>query len=252
MAMLHPDDENYWLHNTPPNSQIEALFYRKCGSKPSSIALPADIRGAYHLVAFCRVALDTTDPTNISDVVLRVSRPCIPGIKTENEVAIIEHLQRHTSIPLPRIHFWDNTEGNELKHEYICMERILYPTLNSALDKLSESALNRVLSQVVDYFVQIRQVSPSSGRRMLGGLRFDSGAVLTSHPDAPPTNKYIVPGPVVEETFWQTPDIARYWNDIPDAGLSNVGFEDLNVFGPFAGWADWVLAWLRSTIATGD
>ncbi|KAG8679455.1 hypothetical protein FRC09_018958, partial [Ceratobasidium sp. 395] len=126
------------------------------------------------------------------------------------------------------------------------MERVLYPTLNSALNKLPQSALDRVLSQVVDYFIQIRRVSPSSGRRMLGGLRFDNGVVLTSHPDAPPTDKYIIPGPIVEETFWQTPDITRYWNNIPDAGLPDVRFEDLNVFGPFADWADWVLAWLRS------
>ncbi|KAG9119768.1 hypothetical protein FRC07_005050 [Ceratobasidium sp. 392] len=81
---------------------------------------------------------------------------------------------------------------------------------------------------------------------MLGGLRFDNGTVLTSHPDAPPTDKYIIPGPVVEETFWQTPDITRYWNSVPDAGLDDIKFEDLNVFGPFACWVDWVFAWLRS------
>ncbi|QRV93199.1 phosphotransferase enzyme family protein [Ceratobasidium sp. AG-Ba] len=80
---------------------------------------------------------------------------------------------------------------------------------------------------------------------MLGGLRFDNGTVLATHPDAPPSDKYIIPGPVVEETFWQTPDIARYWNTLPDAGLANIGFEDLNVTGPFDGWLDWVLAWLR-------
>ncbi|KAG8739901.1 hypothetical protein FRC10_005000 [Ceratobasidium sp. 414] len=244
MAMLHPDDEHYWLHNALLDNQIESLFYQKCGSKPSSIARPADLRGAYHLVAFCRVALDAKDPMNVSDVVLRVSRPCIPQIKTENEVAIMQHLQRHTSIPLPKIHFWDNTEDNVLNHEYICMERIPHPTFNTVLNKLSESALDHVLSQVVDFFIQIRHISPSSGHRMLGGLRFDNGAVLTSHPDAPPTDKYIIPGPVVEETFWQTPDIIRYWNSVPE--LADIKFNDLNAFGPFECWVDWVLAWLRS------
>ncbi|KAG8686150.1 hypothetical protein FRC08_012727 [Ceratobasidium sp. 394] len=124
------------------------------------------------------------------------------------------------------------------------MERIPHPTLNSVLNKLPEPALDRVLSQVVDFFIQIRRVSPSSGRRMLGGLRFDNGTVLTSHPDAPPTDKYIIPGPVVEETFWQTPDITRYWNSVPE--LADIRFEDLNVFGPFDCWVNWVLAWLRS------
>lgn len=244
--MLHPDDERYWLNQELPNDRINDMFHQRCGSKPLSIARPADLSGAYHLILFCRVALDLHEPTNFSEVVLRVSRPCIPRIKTENEVAIMQQLKRHTSILLPRIHFWDNTEENPLKHEYICMERIPHPTFNTILNKLPESALEHVLSQIVDYFIEIRRVSPSSGRRMLGGLRFDNGTILSSHPDAPPSDEYIIPGPVVEETFWQTPDMARYWSSLPDAGLSDIPFQDLNVSGPFECWVDWVLAWLRS------
>lgn len=110
---------------------------------------------------------------------------------------------------------------------------------------LPESALERVLSQLVDFFIQLRRVSPSSGRRMFGGLQFDKHTVLASLPGAAPTEKYVTPGPVVEETFWQTPDIKRYWNDYPDTTLANVTFEDLNVRGPFDNWASWVHAWLK-------
>lgn len=41
------------------------------------------------------------------------------------QVAVMQHLRRHTKIPVPDIYFWDNTEDNVLGHEYICMERML-------------------------------------------------------------------------------------------------------------------------------
>lgn len=136
--------------------------------------------------------------------------------------------------------------NNDLMNHHTCIIGILHPSLDKLLGDLSEAALEHVLSQLVDFFIQLRRISPSSGRRMFGGLQFDKHTVLASLPGAPPTNEYVIPGPVVEETFWQTPDIKRYWNDYPDAELANITFDDLNVRGPFDSWASWVHAWLRS------
>jgi hypothetical protein len=83
------------------------------------------------------------------------------------------------------------------------------------------------------------------GGRILGGLQFDSNTVLASIPGAAPTEKYLIPGPVVEETFRQTPGISRYWNDLPEVGLTDIQFSDPNIRGPFDCWVDWILAWLR-------
>ncbi|KAF8603035.1 hypothetical protein BDV93DRAFT_607102 [Ceratobasidium sp. AG-I] len=246
MAMLHPDDEHYWIKNALSDDQINSLFSQKCGSTTTTIVRPKDLGAAYHAVIFCRVSLDSSKQDILSHVVLRVSRPCIPRTKTENEVvAIMQHLRRHTKIPVPDIYFWDNMEDNVLGHEYICMERILHPSLDKMFGTLSEAALERVLSQLVDFFIQLRRVSPSSGRRMFGGLQFDKHIVLASLPGEAPSEKYVIPGPIVEETFWQIPDVKRYWNDYPDSALVNITFDDLNVRGPFDNWPSWVHAWLK-------
>lgn len=86
MAMLHPDDEHYWMKNTLSDNQISSLFFQKRGSAPTAIVRPKNLSAAYHSVIFCRAILDSENPDVFSDVVLRVSRPCIPHIKTENEV----------------------------------------------------------------------------------------------------------------------------------------------------------------------
>ena len=86
MAMLHPDDEHYWLKNALSDDQINSLFYQRCGSTPAAIVRPKDLSAAYHAVIFCRVSFDMSKQEGLSEVVLRISRPCIPQIKTENEV----------------------------------------------------------------------------------------------------------------------------------------------------------------------
>lgn len=84
--MLHPDDENYWVKTTLSDDQINSLFSHKYGSAPTAITRPKDLSAAYHAVIFCRVSPDPARQESHPDVVLRVSRPCIPQIKTENEV----------------------------------------------------------------------------------------------------------------------------------------------------------------------
>ena len=55
---------------------------------------------------------------------MRITLPVHPHFKTSSEVATIALLQSHTSIPVPHVIASSSTSDNELKFEWILMERI--------------------------------------------------------------------------------------------------------------------------------
>lgn len=81
---------------------------------------------------------------------------------------------------------------------------------------LSEDQVTGIMNQLIDIIAQLHAYEWSH----IGGLQMSD----TGH---------IVLGPVLEETFWQAPDISRYWG--PDETV-----ETLNISGPFPSYVECV------------
>ncbi|RDW95144.1 hypothetical protein BP5796_00907 [Coleophoma crateriformis] len=162
------------------------------------------------------------------EYVLRVSGNHIPTIKTENKVAVMSWLKQRTTIPIPEVIKYDSTCNNPLQREYTLCSRAygdtmsdIYTSLSQAqldgvMDKplqreytlcsraygdtmsdiytsLSQAQLDAVMDQVIDILVQLHE----SDWTAIGGLKFtDCGTIEM--------------GPVLEETFWQVPDIEAF------------------------------------------
>lgn len=58
------------------------------------------------------------------ECIFRVAMPLDPWYKTESEVATIEYVRRHTSIPVPKVYSYDSSTENKLGFEWIMMEKM--------------------------------------------------------------------------------------------------------------------------------
>ncbi|KZP13366.1 hypothetical protein FIBSPDRAFT_869379 [Athelia psychrophila] len=160
-----------------------------------------------------------------TELVLRVSGADLPRIKTENEAAILTWVAQSTSIPVPAVIRYDSSCDNPIGHEYTLLERATGVTLDRLFRKFNEEKLAEMVDVMVDLHVQLA----ASEWTHIGGLRFTQDG------------KEIVPGPVVEETMWHVPDIAKYW---PEGTRS----EDLNIEGPYASYVEYSTALVRTYI----
>lgn len=176
-------------------------------------------------------------------LVLRVSGADIPHAKTANEVAVLHWLAHNTNIPVPVVVRHDATTDNALGREFTLLERIPGRSVDKMYDSLTEAAKVRLVRQLTDILLELNKHE----WHHVGGLQLeqDTGDVI--------------PGPVLEDTFWMVPDIEKYWAGTAESVTS------LNPMGPFKSHADLVrallavyvhaisvhesLAWLRSDVA---
>jgi hypothetical protein len=157
---------------------------------------------------------------NATELILRVSGNHISKIKTENEAAVLSWLHRNTNIPVPRVVAYDSSIDNPLQHEYILMTREPGESLADVYSFLDSTQTDTILDQLIDVNAELHKHAWSH----VGGLTFDDDG-------------HIIPGPVLEETFWFDPDILALW----PVGET---FESLNVSGPFASYTQYISAHL--------
>ncbi|KAL2132388.1 hypothetical protein VTI74DRAFT_3865 [Chaetomium olivicolor] len=77
-----------------------------------------------------------TNPSWDKPYIFRVSIPVEPFFKTESEIATMEYVRRHTTMPVPPVIAYSSSDDNELGYEWILMEmmpgeplRKLWPTM---------------------------------------------------------------------------------------------------------------------------
>jgi len=195
---------------------------------------PLFVTAEYHTIY--QIVLSNEDATREdipSHLVLRVAGYHLPTIKTLNEVAVISWVSRHTNIPVPRVVKYDETCRNIIGHEFILQEWAHGQTLSSIYDQLSEADLSSLIDQLVRILCQMHDNNPW---RQIGGLSFgESGDIIV--------------GQVIEETFWQLPDIERFWgvSQLED-GVSQQTVETLNIKGPFNSYVEYISAHLRKYV----
>lgn len=163
---------------------------------------------------------DQLPTANVTELILRVSGNHISKIKTENEAAVLSWLQKNTSIPVPRVVAYDSSIGNALHHEYILMTRESGESLANVYTSFDTTQMDAILDQLININAELHKHKWSH----IGGLSFDD-------------NGNIIPGPVLEETFWFEPDIISLW---PAGEI----FDSLNISGPFASYTQYISAHL--------
>ncbi len=94
--------------------------------KHAEIAIFA--QGAFHRL-YC-ISSNLTD----AKYLMRVALPVDPFYKTESEVATIEYVRKHSTMPVPRIIAYTSSASNELGYEWILMEKVDGVPLNDVWD----------------------------------------------------------------------------------------------------------------------
>ena len=105
---------------------------------------------------------------------------------------------------------------------------ILERAIGQSLDQVYHSLNEKQVSDLVDQLVEIHAQLHSKKWAQIGGLKVDN-------------QELIVPGPVLEETFWQLPDIALYCGPNESAESPNRG-------GSFDSYVEYISSHIRKYI----
>ncbi|KAG9496504.1 hypothetical protein J7337_011280 [Fusarium musae] len=205
-----------------PEHAIQTLLQALRLPHATSISNP-QMTAQYHSVYFLTL-LPTELSRGHSELVLRVAGNHLPEIKTANEIGIMTWLSRNTSIPLPEVIAYDATNQNPIAHEYTLLSRIPGVTLSDIYGSLSDKRQNDIIDQLIDFLMQL-QAHPWDG---IGGLTVDDQGELKL-------------GPVVDETFWQVPDIQALWPEGETVTTLNIG-------GPYKTYVDYMIAHVTNYI----
>ncbi|KAK0622771.1 kinase-like domain-containing protein [Immersiella caudata] len=161
----------------------------------------------YHSIYFITLP-ESRASLGHSELVLRVSGCHIPIIKTRNEIGVMAWLSRNTTIPIPDVVAYDESENNPTNHEYTLLSKVNGVTLSNIYDTLDDNQATQILDQLIDILTQLHS-HPFTG---IGGLALD------------PTGTPVL-SQVLDENFWQLPDIGKYW---PGETITT-----LNIQGPY-------------------
>ena len=213
-------------HSSPANhipgdishDSIVALFQSISLPRPCEVRR-AQVTAAYHAIYFLSLPAPRSE-----QLVLRVSGPHLPKIKTENEAAVMQWVAQNTTIPVPRVIRYDASSENPIKHEYTLLSRDRGQSISDIYEDLPTVQVYEIIDQLIDVLVQLHSHEWSG----IGGLRINAAGAVEL-------------GPVLEETFWQLPDIVKYWP--PGETI-----ETLNIRGPFDTYVEYISAHIQKYI----
>ncbi|KAF4432570.1 hypothetical protein FACUT_8333 [Fusarium acutatum] len=108
--------------------------------------------------------------------------------------------------------------GNHLPEIKTANEIGVGVTLSDIYDSLSNKKMNKIVDQLIDFLTQL-QSHPWDG---IGGLKLDDRGQVQL-------------GPVVDETFWQVPDMEAFWSEAETVATLNIG-------GPYKTYVEYMVA----------
>ncbi|KAL7912443.1 kinase-like domain-containing protein [Trichoderma velutinum] len=208
---------------------IRALFAFLDLPAPQSVST-LSTTAAYHsiyVISFASKVADAAFPTlsrpnkDCVELILRISGHHLPRIKTINEVAAMTWVQQNTRLPVAKVICYDASTNNPLGHEFTLLQRLPGVPVSEIYDRLPPQLLNSLINQMVDIVQQMHAISWDG----VSGLQFDHDG-------------NVVPGPIVEETFWQQPDVVKYWPE-------SESVQSLNISGPYKCYTDYIAAMVR-------
>ncbi|KAK4234580.1 altered inheritance of mitochondria protein 9, mitochondrial [Achaetomium macrosporum] len=152
---------------------------------------------------------------------LRVSLPVDPRHKTRGESTTLRWIREMTTVPVPKVIAFDDSQDNEIGFEWILMELMPGVSAYKRWRKLSMADKTRLVEQVAEFQSQLF-------RRSLEDANFQSIGTLSSGDDTPqPAPGSPRPGRLVSRLF--------FWGD-------NFSYDVPR--GPFRSSHDWLSAQL--------
>ncbi len=202
----------------PPIAEdaIQALL-RAVGLPEATTIVSPRVTAQYHGIYL--ISLPHSDRSHgHSELVLRVSGRHLPTIKTKNEIGVMTWLSKNTTIPIPDVIAYDASEENPIAHEYTLLSRARGVTLSDVYESLDDGQITQILDQLIDFLSQLH-AHPWEG---IGGLTLsDEGEPVLAQ--------------VVDETFWQVPDVEQFWPQGETVA-------SLNIRGPYRTYVEYVSA----------
>ncbi|KAL1869906.1 hypothetical protein Daus18300_005367 [Diaporthe australafricana] len=201
---------------------------------PAEVISPPAATAAYHSIYLLTFPPEFSsklepatarEPDGSTTLVLRVSGKHLPRIKTINEVSVMRWVRENTTIPIPAVVRFDASEDNPLGHEFTLLERAAGISVDKVYDQLGAETKHSLVAQLAGYLAQIHAHS----FELIGGMQL------------PREGDSVVPGPVLDETFWQAPDVAKYWP--PGESVST-----LNISGPYESYTGLCAAQLERLV----
>ncbi|MDI1493422.1 MAG: hypothetical protein OHK93_005211 [Ramalina farinacea] len=189
-------------------------------AKASKIA-SAKVTADYHSIY--RITVPPSGETKSMDLILRVSGHHLPRIKTANEVGVMAWVTENTTIPVPKVIASDESAHNPIAHEYTLLSCVEGETLSDIYSTLDEDQISGILDQLIDILGQLHEHEWDA----IGGLNVNAQGE-------------IVLAPVVDETFWQAPDL-KLWPSIETVA-------SLNIAGPYRTYVEYISAQIRQYI----
>jgi hypothetical protein len=123
--------------------------------------------------------VDVKTTSLVKSYVFRATLPIEPGDKVRNEVATLDYIKQHTSIPVPTVIAYDSSSKNALGFEWILMEKIPGTTLRNIWSSLSDASKVAITREIASYTLQIRE---NCVFHEIGGLYHDVERGFTMGP----------------------------------------------------------------------
>jgi aminoglycoside phosphotransferase (APT) family kinase protein len=142
----------------------------------------------------------------------------------------LKWLSSHTQIPVPEVLYYDATQNNELGYEYMIMSMVGGRSFEVLRKELLAPQYEEQLEGLLDQIVNVVSQLGSHSWQHIGGLQ----EMITSSKDDG-SGSMLVPGPVVDESMWQVPELDLFW-----AGGET--FQSLNIGGPFPSYTSFLTA----------
>lgn len=144
--------EPVWPHE--PDIDVARKLAIAC--LPWDLFADADIKsfaqGSFHHV-YC-----ISSGLTAAKYMMRVALPVDPFFKTESEVATMEYIRRHSSIPVPRIVAYASSASNELGFEWILMGKVDGVPLDRVWDDMTFNAKMEFTVAFAGYMKQLREL----------------------------------------------------------------------------------------------
>jgi hypothetical protein len=187
----------------------------------TSIVSPK-VTAQYHSIYL--ITIPENKKTVHTKLVLRVSGQHLPKIKTENEVAVMTWIKQNTTIPVPDVVSYSSSVADAIGHEYTLLSLVKGTTLSDEYQSLTEVQLHLILDQLADYISQLH----AHPWNAIGGLRINNAGT-------------VVVDRVVDETFWQAPEVEKLW---PEGET----IDSVNIGGPYPTYVDLISGQVKTYI----
>ena len=200
--------------------EINALLVAVGLPKATKIVSP-QVTAEYHSIYM--ITVPPNDKLIQTELVLRISGHHLPRIKTENEVGVMSWVSKNTTIPIPQVVAYDASTDNPIAHEYTLLSWVEGATLSKIYHSLNDQQITQIIDQLIDILSQLHAHEWNG----IGGLKINNQGVA-------------VIGRVLEESFWQVPDLDKW----PEGETITT----LNIEGPYSAYTDYISAQIRKYI----